>query len=316
VLGVGLALFVLSCLFSVGLSIWTFIMRKKSPIVRASQPEFLQLICLGTLMIALSILPMMVQGEYRYEQDPLTKQLFEDEPNDAMGSVDNACMAFWWLFGLGFILVYSALFAKIWRTKLVFYYAERCQRRQVGIKDVGYIMVVLLAIELIILLSWQFIDPLEWVRMVVSTDAEGFPLQSVGRCESKNQQIFTITLLAYKGICLVYALYLCYVTRNMPSDFSEGKWVMASIVSIIQILILAIPILIIVENDNNSFYFIRAATMFLISCTVSSLIFGPKVKKHYFPAEGDSPGSIRMPRRSSITSDVQSAQDLGKRPSE
>ena len=67
--------------------------------------------------------------------------------------------------------------------------------------------------------------------------------------------------------------------------------------SIFQILVLAIPVLVIVENDNNAFYFVRAAVLFLMSSTVTMLIFFPKMYRLHFKKGGDG----RAPRFQAIT---------------
>ena len=64
---------------------------------------------------------------------------------------------------------------------------------------------------------------------------------------------FLTPLVVLNFGCLLYALYLCYITQDMSSNLAEGRWVTPSILSIFQILILAIPILIIIENDNDSY---------------------------------------------------------------
>lgn len=76
---------------------------------------------------------------------------------------------------------------------------------------------------------------------------------------------------------LLYSLFLCFKTRKVPSDYSEASWITASCLSIIQILVLAIPILVIVGSNNDAFYFVRCAVIFLMSSTVTMLIFLPKI---------------------------------------
>merc|ERR1711862_1061119 len=66
------------------------------------------------MILILSIIPLLVEGEYRYQQNPITGQL-TNEPNNEIWKADAACMAVPWLFGIGFVITFSALFAKIWR---------------------------------------------------------------------------------------------------------------------------------------------------------------------------------------------------------
>ena len=83
---------------------------RKSNVVKASQPEFLSLVAIGCLMLASAILPLSIEGEYRYERDAIT--LEETEViNDDMRGVDAACMAIPWL-----ISIVSYMHCIVWLT--------------------------------------------------------------------------------------------------------------------------------------------------------------------------------------------------------
>lgn len=274
-IGMGIAFVSIQTLLSLSFAIGTYRCRK-NPVIQASQPIFLILIAFGCFVLALSIVPTMIQGGYRYKQDPQTGQLLLDEPNPDIRGLDAACMAFPWLSGIGFVTVYSALFAKIWRVKKLLANAERFRRKTVAVQDVAMIMVVMLSFEVIVLIVWQIVSPLRWERDVLTTDSDGFPLESVGSCSSTHQVAFSSTLGGFYISSLVYALYLCFITRNVPSDFAEGTFITISVASAFQILTLAIPVLVIAADDPNATYFVTAAIVFLVSSTITLLIFGPK----------------------------------------
>jgi len=271
----GIVLFSIQAFVSVAFIAWTIVNRNKM-VVKVSQPEFLVLVAFGCLVLGTAILPTMVQGEYRYVQDPVTGDLLTDVPNDAVRRVDAACMAFPWLAGLGFVLIYSALFAKILRVKKVYDGAIRFSRQRIKVRDTASIVVVMTAVEVTILLSWQLVSPLRWEREVLDVDENGRPTRSVGVCTSDNYVWFLVPFVVFKALCLVYGLLLCYRTRNVPSTLSEGKWISFSVLSMFQILLLAVPVLIIVDDNTDAFFFVRAAVVFLISFSVTALIFFPK----------------------------------------
>ncbi len=45
---------------------------RKSAVVKASQPEFLSIVAIGCLMVASAILPLSIEGSYRFERDAIT----------------------------------------------------------------------------------------------------------------------------------------------------------------------------------------------------------------------------------------------------
>eukprot|EP00574_Skeletonema_japonicum_P006819 CAMPEP_0201718370 /NCGR_PEP_ID=MMETSP0593-20130828/3891_1 /ASSEMBLY_ACC=CAM_ASM_000672 /TAXON_ID=267983 /ORGANISM="Skeletonema japonicum, Strain CCMP2506" /LENGTH=894 /DNA_ID=CAMNT_0048208651 /DNA_START=50 /DNA_END=2734 /DNA_ORIENTATION=- len=277
---VGYILFGIQAFLSLACTVWTVHFCKRR-VVKASQPLFLCLVAFGTFLMSLSIIPVGIQGEYLYYVDPLTG-MQTDEPNTDIRSVNAACMALPWLFSMGFAVTFSALFAKIWRIKLVFQAARTFVRRQVGVKDVASIMVAVIVLQAIVLIAWNIADPLVWQREVLSSDDNGYPTKSIGTCSSNKGLAFLIPLTVIDALMLFYALYLCFITRKISDEYQEGTWITASVLSIIQILVLSIPILVIVENDNSASYFVRVAVIFLVSSTVTMLIFFPKIYRIHF----------------------------------
>ena len=266
----------LQFLLSSGIAFWVWYNRTKR-IILTAQPTFLILISLGCFICAASIVPLTIQGDYRYVQDPTTGQL-TDEVDPAIRGVDIACMANIWLFSIGFVIVFSALFAKIWRVKKLMDSGRRCERRVVDVKDVLPIMVIMLLIVIAILVSWQMVDALRWERDILQTDQDDFPIRSIGQCRTGNANsmyYFLGPLFLLMIGCLLYSLYLSYITRKQ--QFTEGTWITASIASIAQILLLGLPVMFIVHDDTNASFFVLSGLIFMMSITITSLIFGPKM---------------------------------------
>lgn len=71
-------------------------------VVKASQPTFLGMICFGCILLASTIIPMS----------------FDDSVSTNRGT-DAACMLRYWLCPIGFCIIFSALFSKLWRVNRV-----------------------------------------------------------------------------------------------------------------------------------------------------------------------------------------------------
>jgi hypothetical protein len=98
---IGLSMSAIAVALSLAFASWTFLLQNNR-VVMASQPEFLILICVGTAILGLSIIPLSID-------DSVTTQR----------GCDIACMATPWLFSIGFVLAFSALFSKTWRINKV-----------------------------------------------------------------------------------------------------------------------------------------------------------------------------------------------------
>eukprot|EP00985_Skeletonema_marinoi_P001918 scaffold779_cov80-Skeletonema_marinoi.AAC.2 len=144
--------------------------------------------------------------------------------------VDAACMAVPWLVCVGFVLMYSALFAKLVRIKEIMDGAQNFRRVQVPRSRVLGTVGVLLSLQVVILLTWQLYDPLVWSREVTERDSEtNYPTQSIGQCTCENVGAFAAACACFIGACLAYALKLAYQTRNLSVEFSESKYIATSL---------------------------------------------------------------------------------------
>ena len=180
--------------------------------VRFSQPFFLLLVLLGCLISSCTIIVLAHEGV-------------------------QTCMAIPWLYSVGFSVTFGTLLSKILRVYLIFTKGARSEaqgagnlnanpRRKFGNfrETIGVIGVVLL-IDVMILSAWTAIEPLQWARTVVSTDQFGNPLESQGFCTSEHWQVFFGVIAAFHILLIAVACYLCYVARDIPTKFSEGKYV-------------------------------------------------------------------------------------------
>jgi hypothetical protein len=92
-LALGLSFCGIMMLMSIGWGVWCIINRKHR-MVRASQPFFLNMLCIGTFLIASSVIPTS----------------FQEPMSDV--ALDVGCMLFPWLVCTGFVTTFSALFTK------------------------------------------------------------------------------------------------------------------------------------------------------------------------------------------------------------
>lgn len=207
------------------------------------------------------------------------------------------CMAVPWFYGMGFVITFSALFAKIYRVKLIYQAGVRMQRKQVTLADVLPVMGIMFVVEIGILLSWQLVAPLKWIREV--TDAvDGYPTASVGSCDGGEKGWkFYLGLVVFHVLCLCYALVLCFQTKGINQEFAESSYLSLAVVFMFQVLVLAVPISALVRDNTDVFYFVRAAAVFLQNFTVLVLIFFPKMVRMH---EEQRDGAVRTSRAMSL----------------
>ena len=227
-------------------------------------------------------------------------------------------MAVPWFYGLGFVITFSALFAKIHRVKLIYRAGLQMQRKQVTLADVIPVMAIMFAIEVGILMSWQIVAPLRWEREVID-EIDGFATVSVGSCEGgETGWRFYAGLVIFHVLCLFYALVLCFQTKDINSDFAESSYVSLAVVFMFQVLVLAVPISALVRDNTDVLYFVQAVAVFLQNFTVLVLIFVPKIlrmseeQRNPTARTSRSTSLRREPRRSVRQSGRQSGRLNGR----
>eukprot|EP00522_Entomoneis_paludosa_P007414 CAMPEP_0172454748 /NCGR_PEP_ID=MMETSP1065-20121228/11644_1 /TAXON_ID=265537 /ORGANISM="Amphiprora paludosa, Strain CCMP125" /LENGTH=1032 /DNA_ID=CAMNT_0013207129 /DNA_START=2817 /DNA_END=5915 /DNA_ORIENTATION=+ len=266
--------------------VWVY-RHKDNTLVRVSQPLFMVLLVVGCVISSMAILPLGAEDKDAFSST--TNHLSngdEVEQSDAnISRINASCMTVPWLWGIGFGITFSALFAKVWRVKKLYNSGMAMRRKPVQAREVMMIMVIVVAIEIAILTVWQVVAPLQWEREVLQDVEVGdlrYSTESVGQCTSSDGGWwFLMTLVAFNVLCLLYALILCFQTKDLPSDFAESSYIFLAVMFMFQILVLAIPVSAMVQDDTTVFYFIRACAIFFQNFTVLTIIFGPKMVRVY-----------------------------------
>jgi 7 transmembrane sweet-taste receptor of 3 GCPR/Receptor family ligand binding region len=230
-----LLLSLLACLASIGFAAWTIKFRKKN-VVRSSQPFFLFMLCTGTFLMAISIVPMTLQ-----------------EPISLEG-LNIACMATPWLFVLGFGTACSSLLCKSLRLNQLFQNSLHMRRQKVTARDVIFPFLVITFLNVVLLLTWSLVAPLQWIRSDLnSSDSFGRPLGSMASCQSSGSisaRVIIILLIIINSSFVLFGNYQCYLTRNMPPEFNESFYIGLSMVSISESLLIGFPIAIVIRSPT------------------------------------------------------------------
>jgi hypothetical protein len=98
----------------------------------ASQPEFLYLLCFGAALVATSLIFLSSDEGQGFSDKRLSRM----------------CSAFPWFFVIGYLVMYSALFSKLWRlSKLL-----SMRRQAVGVQQVLLPFCFIMAASVIVLI--------------------------------------------------------------------------------------------------------------------------------------------------------------------
>jgi len=233
----------------------------KERVVKASQPEFLYMICGGAIILGSTIIPLSI-----------------DDSVATISGCDRACLSIPWLFNFGFITMFSALFAKTWRLNKAMDYAARSKRMKVKVKDALRPWFVLLILNTIVLVTWTEVDPMKWVRVETGTfDDFNRSIDSYGICSSSNEVPFIVVLLIINFSLVVLANYQAYRARNLSTEFSESKYISIIMSSMFQAIVIGLPLAILVGKDPNASFIVLAGIIGMLCLSTLCFMFIPKM---------------------------------------
>ena len=93
----------------------------------------------------------------------------------------------------------------------------------------------------------------------------------------RQELYFVVAVMIWHVGVLLFGNYLAFKTRGIDTRFAEAKWVAACMISTIQVLMLALPMLLVVGDDPSTRFIASIAVVFINDFSVLMFIFMPKV---------------------------------------
>jgi hypothetical protein len=234
-------------------AIWVYTYRKHR-IVKAAQPYFLYVICLGASVSVSGILMIS----------------FDESNGCTEEQLGRACMATPWLACLGHIITYGALFSKLWRINRVLQFV----RRKVDIAHVAWPSAILVAMALLVLGLWTGLDPLRWNRHEINIITG----ESIGECSSENSAAFIAPLAVIVMIPTLLTFYMALKTKDIDDAFSESRWIFVMVLIQLEVLLFAAPLIPLLRDvSTDGRYVGYALIIWVFPMSALGLIIGPKM---------------------------------------
>lgn len=237
-------------------------------IIQHSHPTCNNLMLLGISLCLLAIIPLGLDGRF------VSPDLFPV-----------ACGTGSWLLTLGFTLAFGAMFSKIWRVhRLATKSKTDAKTRNVVPWKIWAAVGFLVAIDLVLLVTWSIVDPL--TRQVHHFPKEPSPdpdddveiQPQLEHCKSNHHTVWLGIMYGYKGLQLVLGLFLAYETRSVKlKQINDSRYVGMAIYNVVILCMITAPVILVIGNQQNAaFCFVSLANVFC--CYLSmALVFIPKI---------------------------------------
>jgi len=249
--------FIVSIVLASFLVIWK---KRKHPIIRASQPKFLVLFTVGVLISSSSIL-FITTDDYFGVAAGLDGQNHR---------ANMACNLTVYFYGIGFVLQYSSLFAKLRRVRVLFVNDKMKKNLVLTNKDLFRQILTFLSIEIFLISLWVGTEPLIFARA-----RENWHSDESG-CYSSSSDFWIGLIAMYHLSLLIYGNFTAFKARKVNGVFAETKFITIAMLSIFEILCLSIPLIILSSSHETTQVFIRSGVVFFSDLSSIGLIFFPK----------------------------------------
>lgn len=175
-----------------------------------------------------------------------------------------------WFFFIGHIMMFSAMFTKLWRVDKVLQF----RRTKVTVLHVLGPLAVLLAATLIVLVTWTVYDPWSWERTIISE----IPFETYGECGNEHFWAFFGPLMGLIVFAEGTSAFFAWKTSDLPEDFRESQSVLFTICTHIQAWIIGVPILSVLhQSSSDATYFGRVLLIWLFSVSGVVCAVYPKI---------------------------------------
>ncbi|CAE1247479.1 GABBR [Acanthosepion pharaonis] len=146
------------------------------------------------------------------------------------------------------------------------------------------VLFCLLVIDIIVLVAWQVLDPLYRHLETFPPEEPKHTTEDImlepylEHCSSKNINIWLGIMFGYKGVLLIFGLFLAYETRSVKlKQVNDSRFVGMSIYNVSVLCVITAPITLIINSQQDATFAFVSLAIVMCSFLSMGLIFGPKI---------------------------------------
>lgn len=183
------------------------------------------------------------------------------EPTDAL------CLAFPWLLGMGFMLLFGCLFLKTWALFQVFRAAEQMKKTTLNPMFIMKILGILILVEAIFMIIWSVVDP---PKVELITVAGGRERQHT--CGAGNISFWAV-FIGYKGFWMLFGAIISFLVRNVRDDYNESAGIGMAVYNCFGITAIALVIGFVLRDTPDNVVIIQNVAIIVAFTATLVLLF-------------------------------------------
>ncbi|CAB3996723.1 gamma-aminobutyric acid type B receptor subunit 2-like isoform X1, partial [Paramuricea clavata] len=255
------------------------ISKRNHKVVRMSSPMINNVVLLGCFFCYLFVLLLGIDSRF--------------VDNHAFGILCNVRL---YVLTIAFSLAFGALFSKTWRVHKIFT-AQRAIKKKL-MRDFHLILFVLalVTIDITFITIWIYYDPLEVKEIIFdelkedSRDLITIPVLKI--CECTHRTKLLGALYGYKGILVLFGVFLAWETRNVTIPaLNDSKYIGMSVYNVVILSAIGATVSMVLKRTiYYELLHVLVSAVVVFSTTVTlTMVFAPKVYEYYLappaPAE-------------------------------
>lgn len=162
-------------------------------------------------------------------------------------ATQSTCLAKYWLGTFSYLLVFSALFAKTWRTWFIVERARKFQQTRITNGMVLGVVALLSTVLLLLLILWSAINTLDAQYVDVKNDS-----YRQKQCTSDNYWVWMGLILGYLAIISAGGLVIAFRSRKVAKGFNEQGAINFSIFACSVVACIVIPLVYALDDNPEA----------------------------------------------------------------
>ncbi|CAG7718589.1 unnamed protein product [Allacma fusca] len=270
---VSMSIFIAMCIVAGAGVIWAGILLlfnyiyRERKVIQLSHPVTNSLMLLGFMLCLTAVFFVGLDGQFVPE-----------------GYFPIMCSLRNWVLSIGFTLAYGAMFSKVWRVHRLTTKHKSETKHKIQPWKLYLLVATLVVIEFIYLTIWTVLDPMK--RKIEKFQYE-FPedssedikfLPQLEHCESENHYIWLGITYAFKGLLLIFGLFLAYETRSLKvRHINDSRLVAMSIYNVAVLCLITTPVTLVISSQQDALFAFVALAIIFSSMITMGLVFVPKI---------------------------------------
>ncbi|KAK3099543.1 hypothetical protein FSP39_006046 [Pinctada imbricata] len=253
----------------VAMSFLTFnLYHRQSRFIKLSSPNLNNVAVLGCILVYIGITLLGVDDKHVH---------------DHVYSIFCTVRAF--VFAAGFSLSFGAMFTKTYRVHQIFTRASHGLIKTKLLKDKQLMLIIgtLLVIDSCVVLLWFFVDPMQRKTVNVtselySEDPDVIYISQISTCHSVHMDKWLGSFYAFKGLLLVFGVYMAWETRNVKIPIlNDSNYIGLNVYNVVIMSSIVVVLSNILSEKPTLAFTMESAVMLLSTSVTLCLLFVPKI---------------------------------------